>query len=158
MQDVWMAKRTVDTLTVADIRHLFETSSDAAVVRDCVRAIGVGPGGVFENEIQQYQREKATERLVVVHNDAGNKRVVMKHRDFTICSVTFAQPYVCCQAEWINVMPGACWFMTIAEAKRGIDCLIEAGGLPRAPYQKDDGVGPRFWKLMQAARAKDAAR
>jgi hypothetical protein len=90
----------------------------------------------------------------------------MKHRDFTIASVEFSQPYyidgmfirsgynVCSEDGWINVMPGACWFMTFADATRGIDCLIEAGGAPRPPYQKDDGVGQRFWKLMEAMRTR----
>jgi len=156
--------KTSSTLTISDIRHLFETSADANVVRDCVRAIGAGVGGVFESEMKDYQRTKATDRLVVVHNVRHSPRVCTKHRDFTIASVEFRQPYyidgmfirsgynVCSEDGWINVMPGACWFMTIADATRGIDCLIEAGGAPRSPYQKDDGVGQRFWKLMEALR------
>ncbi len=158
--------RTTETLTIADIRRLFETSSDANVVRDCVRAIGAGVAGVFETEVKDYQRAKALGRLTVVYNAGRNPRVVTKHRDFTISSVEFSQPYyidgmfvrsgynVACEDGWINVMPGACWFMTIADATRGIDCLIEAGGAPRPPYQKDDGVASRFWKLMEVLRAK----
>jgi len=61
---------------------------------------------------------------------------------------------VCSEDGWIDVMPGAIWFMTLVDAMNGIDCLIEAGGTPRAPYQKDDDVGQRFWKLMKARRAK----
>lgn len=156
--------KTSSTLTVEDIRRLFETSTDAHVVRDCARAIGAGVGGVFESEPTDYQRARATDRLVVAHNAGRSPRVVTKHRDFTIASVEFGQPYyvdgmfirsgynVCSEDGWINVMPGACWFMTIADATSGIDCLIEAGGSPRSPYQKDDGVGQRFWKLMEAMR------
>src|SRR4029077_9173698 len=103
----------------------------------------------------------ATDRLVVAHNVGRSPRVITKHREFTIGSGEFSQPYyidgmfirsgynVCSEDGWINVMPGACWFMTIADATHGIDCLIEAGGAPRPPYQKDDGVGQRFWKLME---------
>lgn len=161
------APKTSSTLTINDIRHLFETSADANVVRDCVRAIGAGVGGVFESEMKDYQRSKATDRLVVAHNAGRGPRVITKHRDFTIASVEFGvQPYyidgmfirsgynVCSEDGWINVMPGACWFMTIADATHGIDCLIEAGGAPRPPYQKDDGVGQRFWKLMEAMRTR----
>lgn len=158
--------KTSSTLTINDIRHLFETTADANVVRDCVRAIGAGVGGVFDIEIKDYQRRKATDRLVDAYNAGRNARIITKHRDFTIASVEFGQPYyidgmfirsgynVCSEDGWINVMPGACWFMTIADATRGIDCLIEAGGAPRSPYQKDDGVGQRFWKLMEAMRTR----
>lgn len=153
--------KTPSTLTLRDIRHLFETSADANVVRDCVRAIGTG---VLEAEMKDYQHTKVTERLVIAHNAGRGPRVITKHRDFTIAAVEFSQPYyidgmfihsgfnVCSEDGWINVMPGACWFMTIAEATRGIDCLIEAGGAPQPPYRKDDGVGQRFWKLMEALR------
>ena len=156
------APKTASSLTIRDIRHLFETSTDANVVRDCVRAIGAGVGGVFEDEIKAYQQVYATERLVVVYNAGCNPRVITKHRDFTIASVEFGQPYyidgmfihsgydVCSEDGWINVMPGACWFMTIAHAMLGIACLIEAGGAPRPPYQKDDTVALRFWELMEA--------
>lgn len=154
------APKTSSNLTISDIRRLFETSADAHVVRDCVRAIGAGAGGVFESEMKDYQRSKAADRLVAAHNAGRSPRVVTKYRDFTIASVEFSQPYfidgmfirsgyhVCSEDGQINVMPGACWFMTIADATRGIDRLIEAGGAPRPPYQKDDGVGRRFWKLM----------
>lgn len=161
--------KTSLTLTVSDIRRMFETSSDANVVRDCVRAIGAGVGGVFKSEMKEYPRSKAAERLGGVHNAGCNPRILTKHCDFTIASVEFSQPYyidgvfihsgynVCSEDGWINVMPGACWFMTIADATHGIDCLIEAGGAPRPPYQKDDGVGQRFWKLMEAVRVRAAA-
>jgi len=170
--------KTSSTLTVSDIRHLFETSSDANVVRDCVRAIGAGVGGVLESEMKDYQRTKATDRLVVTHNAESSPRVVThnaessprvvtKYRDFTIASVWFSQPYyidgmnirsgysVCSEDGWINVMPGAHWFMTLAEAAHGIDCLIEAGGAPRPPYSKDAAVGERFWKLMRGRKTDD---
>jgi hypothetical protein len=152
--------KTASTLTISDIRHLFETSPDANAVRDCVRAIGAGAGGVFDSEIKDYQLDKALERLVTVFN-AERIRVTTTRHDFRITSVEFTQPYyidglfirsgynVCSEDGWINVMPGACWFMTIADAMRGVDCLIEAGGSPRPPYQKDDGVGHRFWALMR---------
>lgn len=160
------AAKTSSTLTIRDIRHLFETSADANVVRDCVRAIGAGVGGVFETEMKDYQRSGATDRLVIAYNAGRSPRVITKHRDFTITSVEFNQPYyidgmfvhsgynVCSEDGWINVMPGACWFMTIVEAQHGIDCLIEAGGAPRPPYEKDDGVAQRFWKLMEAVRTR----
>jgi hypothetical protein len=51
-------------LTIRDIRRLFKTSADADVVRDCVRAIGVGVAGVFEHEVTDPQRRAAAERLV----------------------------------------------------------------------------------------------
>src|SRR4029077_1683147 len=155
-------------LTIRDIRHLFETSADANVVRDCVRAIGAGVGGVFDSEIQDYQSKLAADRLETVVNTPHKPRVSAKYRDFTVASVEFHQPYyidgmfirsgysVCSEDGCINMMPGACWFRTIADASRGIDCLIEAGGAPRPPYQVDDGVGPRFWKLMEAARTKSS--
>lgn len=38
-----------------------------------------------------------------------------------------------------NVMPGACWFQTIKEAKHGIDVLIQVGG------EKNSGA---FWDIM----------
>lgn len=160
--------KTSSTLTISDIRHLFETSADANVVRDCVRAIGTGVGGVFEAGLKDYQRAAATDRLVAAHNMGRSPRVITKHRDFTIASVEFGQPYyidgmficsgynVCSEDGQINVMPGACWFMTIADATHGIDCLIEAGGAPRPPYQKDEGVGQRFWALMEALRIREA--
>lgn len=158
-------KATADTLTIADIRELFERSSDASVVRDCVRAIGAGVGGVFGSEIKDYQRTKATDRLVTAYNLGRNPRIAHTHRDFTIKSIEHGQPFyvdgmfiwsgynVCSEDGWINVMPGACWFMTIADAIRGIDCLVEAGGSPRRPYQSDSDVGQRFWKLMGRSRA-----
>jgi hypothetical protein len=157
--------KTAATLTISDMRCLFETSADANVVRDCVRAIGCGVGGVFEAEMKDYQRSKALGRLVAAHNAGSSPRVISRYRNFTIASVEFSQPYyidgmfirsgynVCSEDGWINVMPGACWFMTIADASHGIECLIDAGGAPHPPYQKDDGVGARFWKLMEARRA-----
>lgn len=159
--------KTSSTLTVRDIRALFDRSTDANVVRDCVRAIGAGVGGVFDSEVKDYQRDKAVDRLVVAHNDGSNPRVVTTYRDYSIKSVEYTQPFyidgmfirsgynVCSEDGWINAMPGACWYMTIAEAKRGIDCLIEAGGSPRPPFRVDDGVGQRFWKLMDEARKKE---
>lgn len=39
-----------------------------------------------------------------------------------------------------NVMPGACWFQTIKEAKHGIDVLIKVGG------EKNSDA---FWEIMQ---------
>jgi hypothetical protein len=158
--------KTAAALTISDIRSLFETSADANVVRDCVRAIGADIGGVFEAPIKDYQQTKALDRLVTVYNAGRSPCLVTKHRDFTIKSVEFRQPYyidgmfirsgynVCSEDGWINVMPGACWFMTLAEATHGIDCLIEAGGAPRPPYQKDDDVGPRFWTLMKVQADK----
>lgn len=165
-QDPSKAIPSPSLLTIRDIRHLFETSSDANVVRDCVRAIGAGVGGVFDSEIQDYQSKLAVDRLVTVVNTPHKPRVSAKYRDFTVAFVEFHQPYyidgmfvrsgynVCSEDGCINMMPGACWFRTIADAKRGIDCLIEAGGAPRPPYQADDGVGTRFWKLMRASGAK----
>jgi len=158
--------KTADTLSVADVRHVFETSSDASAVRDCVRVLETGAGGVLESKIKDYQRVAAIDRLVVVFNTGCAPRVVTRHRDFTIVSVEFHQAYyvdgmfirsgynVCSEDGLINAMPGACWFMTIADAMRGVDCLIEAGGAPRPPYEKDEGVADRFWALMKAARVK----
>lgn len=155
------AQKTAATLSIADIRHLFETSSDANAVRDCVRAIGAGVGGVFATEIKDYQRADATDRLVVVFNAGPAPRLVTRYRDFTVGSVEFHQPFyiggmfirsgynVCSADGQINVMPGACWFMTIADARRGIDCLLDAGGMPGSPYQTDEGVADRFWALMR---------
>ena len=40
--------KTADTLSVADVRHVFETSSDASAVRDCVRVLGTGGSITFE--------------------------------------------------------------------------------------------------------------
>lgn len=37
-----------------------------------------------------------------------------------------------------NVMPGAAWFQTVAEAKRAIDVLIAVGG-----------ESPLFWEILQ---------
>lgn len=158
------APKTSASLTVSDIRHLFETSADANVVRDCVRAIGAGAGGVFESEMKDYQRTGATNRLVTAHNVMCSPRVFTPYHGYTIASVTFTQPYyidgmfirsgynVLSENSSINVMPGACWFMNIADALRGIDCLIEAGGSPRPPYKEDEGVGKRFWELMKERR------
>ena len=158
--------KTAATLSIADIRDLFETSSDANAVRDCVRAIGAGAGGVFASEIKDYQRDAATDRLVIVFNAGRAPRVVTRYRDFTVASVEFHQPYfidglfirsgynVCSSDGMINVMPGACWFMTIADATRGIDCLLEAGGMPGPPYETDEGVADRFWLLMSKVRGK----
>lgn len=39
-----------------------------------------------------------------------------------------------------NVMPGACWFQTVKEAKRGIDVLIEVG----------DKNPAAFWAAMRS--------
>jgi predicted nuclease of predicted toxin-antitoxin system len=169
--------KTASTLTISDIRSLFATCADANVVRACVRAIGAGIGGVFESEIRDYQQKKAVDCLVNVYNARRTPCVVTKHHDFIIASVELNQPFyidgmvirsgytvcsedgwtnvmpaLCSEDGWTNVMPAACWFMYIADAMRGIDCLIEAGGSPRPPYQKDDNVGPRFWKLMKAPR------
>jgi hypothetical protein len=159
--------KTSSTLSISDIRHLFATSADANVVRDCVRAIGAGVGGVFDHgfeHFEHFQQEKAVDRLVLVYNSGTKSQVVVEYRDFSIKSVEFRQPYhiygmlshygynVCSKDGWINVMPGAVWFMTVAEAMRGVDFLIEAGGSPRPPYQSDDGVGQRFWKLMELFR------
>lgn len=111
--------KTAATLSIADIRHLFETSSDANAVRDCVRAIGAGAGGVFATEIKDYQRDAATDRLAVVFNAGPAPRLVTRYRDFTVASVEFHQPFyiggmfirsgynVCSTDGLINVMPGA---------------------------------------------------
>jgi hypothetical protein len=40
-----------------------------------------------------------------------------------------------------NVMPGACWFMTIREALHGIRCLVAA-----------DGSADKFWDLVRQER------
>lgn len=161
--------KTTENLTIHDIhdiRELFARSTDANVIRDCVLAIG----DVLEHAPPGYQREKALDRLAVVRGagSAGSSpRVVTKYKNFTISSMNHGvQPFyldgrfvysgynVCSEDGWINVMPGACWFRTIAEAMRGVDCLIEAGGSPRSPYQKDDGVGRRFWKILETARGE----
>jgi len=153
-------------LTINDIRHLFETSPDANVVRDCARVIGAGFAGVLERQIEKSQREILIDRLAGALSASRVPRVVAKHRGFAIVCVTFHQPYcldgmsvrsgynLCSEDGYINVAPGACWFMTIVEAMRGIDCLIEAGGLARHPYQEDEGVGDRFWKLMEKRCAR----
>jgi hypothetical protein len=158
------APKTPSTLTIRDVRRLFEISSDANVVRDCVRAIGAGVDGVFDSEVKNYQRDRSLARLATVFDAGRTPRVVATHRDFRITSVEFTQPYyidgmfvwsgynVCSEDGNINVMPGACWFMTLVEAMQGVDCLIEAGGSPRPPYRKDDDVGARFWALMRRRR------
>lgn len=71
--------KTADTLTISDIRRLFETSSDANVVRDCVLAIGAGIGGVFASEPGEAQRAGVTDRLVAAHNAGAPDRRVAAH-------------------------------------------------------------------------------
>lgn len=41
----------------------------------------------------------------------------------------------------INVMPGATWFRTIADAFRGIDCL-----------ERSNGSAAEFWRLIRQER------
>lgn len=44
-----------------------------------------------------------------------------------------------------NAMPGATWFQTVKEAKRGIDALIAA----EANFYTPAGQAKEFWRLVQ---------
>jgi hypothetical protein len=90
---------------------------------------------------------------------------VIDYRGFVIKPLRHWQPFhirgklihfgynVC--AQWqpggttlINVMPGATWFYSIEQAKRGADILLEAGGRATPPFDGISGVAARFWILM----------
>ena len=87
--------------------------------------------------------------------------MTVDYRGFLINPLRHHQPFyidgefvhfgynVCSGDGWINVMPGATWFRSIEDAKEGVDDLIEAGGMPVAPYDGEPGVAQRFWKLNQ---------
>lgn len=69
---------------------------------------------------------------VVVKRDFGG-------RFFLIDGMPCMWGYVVIDDTGCNVMPGATWFQTVRDAKRGIDNLLRA---------EDDPVA--FWELMRA--------
>lgn len=59
----------------------------------------------------------------------------------------------------MNMMPGATWFVDVAQAKIAIDVLIECGGNPNEPFKEVDAK--KFWEILQPklkAKLSDKAR
>jgi hypothetical protein len=159
---------TEDLLTNYDVRELFKTSTDVNVVRDCV-LVGVDDGGgILDLDVQDHQRAKARARLATAKKRSPRPHLFTRYREYTISSLAHSQPFyvegrfvhcgyqICSEDGWTNLGPGCCWFMTVAEAMQAVDCLVEAGGSPRAPYERDAGVSARFWALLRALRAREA--
>lgn len=86
----------------------------------------------------------------------------LDYRGFFIHPVTFTvQPYyidgsfvkfgynVCTADGFINVMPGATWFRSIEDARKGVDVLLEVGGWHALRGKQDPpGFATKFWNRM----------
>lgn len=49
-----------------------------------------------------------------------------------------------------NAMPGATWFLTIADAKEAINVLIDVGG--DDIWNRESGYSAKFWERMHGRR------
>jgi len=84
------------------------------------------------------------------------KRIDHAWQPFYIGGKVSTEGFVVCK-DGGNVMPGAMWFHTIENAKRGVDIYLEVGLQPY-PVRAEEEVVARFWSLIHDAFPEATSR